>query len=196
MPQHLCRLVPGHRRKLRVHIPDVSHRVREHDRHGRLLHGQRKHAQLLGAPPAVTPQCRLPQLPRDRRPQSRQPVFRQVIVCSGTHRLDRHLLVDIARHQQKRNIQLAALEDLQRLHSGESWHRVIRDDQVPSPLRQLCTHRRRIRHAFPIRAVSGRRQLVHQQLRIRGCIVHDEYRQRAWRTDNRGWSTHGWRGNG
>ena len=78
-----------------------------------------------------SPHLRLAQLALDRRPEPGEIALDDVVVGPGAHRLDRHLLADRPRDDQKRQVEPACPQHLERPRGAEERHVVVGDDHVP-----------------------------------------------------------------
>src|SRR3546814_13289668 len=86
---------------------------------------------VLSADPPVrgliAPDHSIPQLARDRRHEPPQAVLYDVVVRPRPHCRYRHLLAESAGNEDKGNIELALVQQCQRLGTAEAGHRVIAD---------------------------------------------------------------------
>ena len=74
---------------------------------------------------------RLAKLARDRGRQAREIAFHQVIIRAGLHRRHCDVFADASGNNEKRQIESAVLNDLERLRRAERGHVVVGENDVP-----------------------------------------------------------------
>ena len=121
---------------------------------------------------------RLVQLAFQRRRQPRQALFHHVVAGAGLHRIHRGFLAHDAGNEDERNVEAAGTENPQRIHAGEPRHIEVRDDCVPSLLRQRGFQVRRGLHAPVLGVEAAAAQRSQRQHRVVFGVLDDQYFER------------------
>src|SRR3546814_20647198 len=82
----------------------------------------------------LAPGHSITQLALDRRHEPPQAVLDDVVVRPRPHCRYRHLLAEGAGNEDKGNIELALVQQCQRLGTAEAGHRALAEDDVPGPI--------------------------------------------------------------
>ena len=95
-------------------------------------------------------ELRRPQLAFDDRDQTRQIVFEDVILRAGVEHRHRVFVLDCSRQDDKGKVRSSLFHQRQSVLDAESGHRIVREGDIPGPLRERSAQRFDRVHPFPV----------------------------------------------
>ncbi|MNV00865.1 hypothetical protein D3C71_910490 [compost metagenome] len=108
------------------------------------------------------------------RRQARRQVLDDVVVGAFLQRVHRRLFTHRAGDEDEGNARVHLTQDAQRLVARKPRHAQVRQHDVRHPLGQRAVHARLVVHAFKAGLQPGFEQLIGDQLRVFGRILHQQ----------------------